>query len=120
LFVIPNKNEDDVRVVLEDIQQSGSWIKDTEHVRALNLCEKSELAQVFDFNYMLKAATLVLAKFKFKESRYVCRRAVLWGQKNHGKSQLLHFLMVLFQNLGELVVFLDQSAIFNGIKMVGR
>jgi hypothetical protein len=62
---------------------------------------------------MMEATILVLAKFKLRNTATYSLKAILCGHKKQGKSQLLHFFMVLFQNLGELVVYLDQGTVPN-------
>lgn len=62
---------------------------------------------MFDFDHVLNAVNLVLGKAVTRRRVTV----VLWGHKNQGKSQVLHFLMTFLVKLGEFVVYLDSSAV---------
>jgi hypothetical protein len=104
------KSVDEVKGVLTTMHETGSWIKITFRINALGKLSIDILKQVLDFNYMMNAANIVLQKVALNEKETInCPRVVLWGHKNQGKSQLLHFLFVLFQSLDELVVYLDKS-----------
>lgn len=111
-----------IESALAELREDGSWIKETRHVKDVleaktpNLAI-GDLADVFDFDHMVKAAHDVLAQV-FNDPKH--NRAVLYGYKGQGKTQTLHFVMKLLQKVDELVVLLDERSIMSGTPLLAQ
>ncbi|KAH9253302.1 hypothetical protein BASA81_008653 [Batrachochytrium salamandrivorans] len=112
--------EDTIGIALTKLQKDGSWIKETRHVK--NVLEAKtpklavgDLAGVFDFEHVVKSAHDLLVQV-FSDPTH--NKAVLFGHKGQGKTQTLHFIMRLLQELGELVALLDERSITSGTQLM--
>jgi hypothetical protein len=105
LSTLLNKKFDDVEKAVCDVLQRGDLVKPTTRV---NEFPSDVVAQnVFDFNHFVKSAAEMFQSMQTMMTKI----RVIVGHKNQGKSQFLYFLMKVLQQLGEIVVFLDETVL---------
>ena len=97
---------DEVKKAVNDILQLD-LVKPTKRVGSF--CEAHIIPkEVFDFNHSLRCVAEMFQSMSDKGSEL---SSIIVGHKNQGKSQYIYFLMMLLQQLGEIVLFLDDTVL---------
>jgi hypothetical protein len=109
---------DGIDVIYEKVKNSQDWVKTTERVSELvgairNIPNETypdgctKICDIFSFDHHKRSATELWNQINLNYRA----RAVVFGHKNHGKTQFLFFLLRVLQEMGEYVVYFDKTII---------